>query len=276
MSRLGGFGVPGIGALSTSVDRELLWGGDHSQGQALWVGANISSTAADAGNTPTTDLRPGLILGEITATGELAQFNGDASDGTEFVCGILDYEQRMIDFDGTAADREFRALIKGNVRATQLLIEGTAFTSHLNEHNARRQMVDMGFIFDDDRKGHAAGKRRHVRKIDDYTVLEDDNGTVFNVDTADANFTLPTIRPGLYYEFQQTADFELAVTSSAANMIVGNNATATSVTFTTAGEQIAAHCSVESFYQAGTTLKWKFVNLKTVFSTDDFYAYTVA
>lgn len=256
MTRLGGFGLPGMGTLDQTAHRELFWGGDGGKGLILYRNAVIAGETRDAGNTPTTVLRPGLLLGLVTASGEYEEFDGDASDGSQNVAGVLETELKATDFDANNADRVCRIAVRGPVRTSQLLIQGSAFDGHADEYLARRQMVAAGFQFDDDPFGYKAGAPRTVHKITDYTVVADDNGTTFTLGTADGTFTLPSVQPGLEFEFVNTADFELVVASADGDdMIVGNDAAADSVTFTTAGEQIGARVKVRGVYVNGTA-KW--------------------
>lgn len=259
MSGMGGWAVPGIGADRNVYESEILWGSDQARSGVLWQSQVISGAARDAGNTPTTVLRPGLILGKITASGKLAEWNPDGSDGTEYVFGILDTEIRAQDFDATNVDRAFRVIVaRAPVKAGKLLIQGTAFTSSTDEHLARRQLQAMGFIFDDDPQGFMGGVPRFdtVTGAAD-TLTEDENGkTLFYSNAAAVAVTLPTIRPGLEYTVIRVGDEEIVLASAEGdNMIVGNDLSADSITFTTGGEQLGAAVKVRSAYVGGT-LKW--------------------
>src|SRR5574343_1588493 len=108
---MGGWGVPGVGADRSVTESVILWGAEHARNGVLWQSAVLSGAARDAGNSPTTVLRPGLILGKVTSTGELEEWDADASDGTENIWGVLDTEIRAQDFDATDADRVFRVIV---------------------------------------------------------------------------------------------------------------------------------------------------------------------
>jgi len=80
-----------------------------------------------------------------------------------------------------------------------------------------------------------------VNKTADYTVVAADSGTFFTNtgDADDIEYTLPALAAGLHFWFTQQTDNELKVTSPEGNNIVSrNDLTATSVAYTTAGEQI--------------------------------------
>ena len=78
--------IPGFGAGSSTSPSEFrlsLHGVDTD------VGITLASSAVDAGNTPTTTLRKGLVLGKITATGKYKEYDPSASDGSETAALIL-------------------------------------------------------------------------------------------------------------------------------------------------------------------------------------------
>jgi hypothetical protein len=259
MSGMGGWGVPGIGADRTVAESELLWGADQARNGALWQSKVISGAARDAGNTPTTVLRPGLIMATLTSSGELEEWDGDASDGTQWIAGILDTELRAQDFDATNQDRVFRALVgRAPVKARKLLIQGAAFLGHADEYLARRMLRAAGFVLDDDPFGYLAGEPHYDDCADaNDTILATQNGsTIFYSNAGAVAITLPTLQPGLEFTFIRTANEEMVVSSVAGDdIVVGNDLSADSITFTTGGEQIGAAVKVRSAYVGGT-LKW--------------------
>lgn len=277
MSAFGGWGNPGTGAIQQSSEFELTWGGDRAKGMVLEQGANYSGAIRDAGNTPTTVIRGGLLVGKLTASGKLEEWDADAADGTEHLFGVVPHEIRAQDFDATNADRYAGVIVRAPLKAKSLLIQGDALVGHQDEYLARRALHAMGCIIDDDPQGFKAGAGGRQKAVAaDHTVLASENGTTFVGHTADNEFTLPAIKPGLSFSFAQSADFELKVTSSEGdNIIGGNDASGDSITFTTAGEQIGAQVCFESINVNGT-LKWLYHIKKVAFSTDDFFAYTFA
>lgn len=270
MSSLGGFGVPGHGAVVETSDREILWGGDSAKGLVLRKSAIISGAARDAGNSPTTVLRRGLLLGKVDATGEMEEWDADASDGTQNIAGILNAELRAQDFDANNADRAYGMLIRAPLLASQLLIQGTALTSHVDEFLARRQLVAAGCILDDDPFGYLAGQGGRVARVTGTTdtLTEDENGTtLFYSNAASVTVTLPTIKPGLEYTLIREGDEEFIVTSGEGdNVIVINDLLADSITFTTAGEHKGVTVRLRSVYM-GTTLVWLIEQVNVPFGT---------
>lgn len=273
----GQFGMPGVSAALTTYDAELFWGGDESKIPVLRGSGVISSTSADAGNTPTTLLRKGMLLGKITASGELKQWNPDGSDGSEILHSVLPVEQYMVDGTGTAVDRFGPVIFSAPLKASALLIEGNSLVGSVDEYLARRELHDQGCVLDDDPQGFKAGiNRRFSTKITDYTVLGDDNGTIFLATTANATFTLPAIKAGLQFDFVRCSGHNMVVASAEGdNVIVGNDLTADSITFSTANNLIGARVRVTGIY-LGTALRWLAEIVPAPFSTGAFLTQTLA
>lgn len=254
--QIGQFGMPGTAAARMTTQRNIFWGGDESRINIVRYDAQFASTAADAGNTPTTVLRTGLLMAENTDD-ELVPWNPDAVDGTENIYGVNSQELVMVDDQGSAVKRFAPVVVQAPLKASQLLIEGSAMVGHEAEYLARRILALKGCLLEDDVTNHKSGiTPRQAVKATNYTVVADDNGTLFIAITADANFTLPAIKPGLEFEFLRASDHELVITSAAGDdMVVGNDLSADSFTFTTAGQQIGARVRVKGIYLNGTK-KW--------------------
>jgi len=113
---------PGIETKSVTP-RTFLLDGDH----VIVVPVTIASTARDnyeedgsTAHTPTTTLRPGLVLGKITASGKYAQYDDGAADGTETAVGILKEEVNLLDANAAAQDTPGLMVIHGYVDESQL------------------------------------------------------------------------------------------------------------------------------------------------------------
>jgi hypothetical protein len=273
----GQFGMPGVSAALTTYDAELFWGGDESRVPIIRASAVMSSTAVDAGNTPTTLLRKGMLLGKITSTGELKEWNPDGSDGSENLHSVLQVEQYMVDGTGTAVDRFGPVVLVAPLKASALLIQGSALVGSTDEYLARMRLYEQGCVLDDDPQGWQAGvNRRYSTKITDYVVLGADNGTIFLATTANATFTLPAIKPGLVFDFVRCSGHNLVVASAEGdNVIVGNDLTADSITFSTASNLIGARVRVTGIY-LGTDLRWLAEIVPAPFSTGAFLTQTLA
>jgi hypothetical protein len=256
----GGFGSPGIGAAVYTSEREILWGRDDQHLPLLMKNSQIDPAATDAGNSPTSILRRGLLLGQVTSTLLQKAWVATATDGTQNISSVLNVELRMTDFNNVTADRSFGTLLRAPVIASKLLIQGAAFVGHVDEYLARRQMDALGFVFDDDPAGFLAGRGYRMKTTTGTaeTLTAASNGMkIFYSNAAAVAVTLPTIQAGLVYDLQRTADEELVVASAEGdNIIVGNDASADSITITTAGQQIGARVVLEGVY-VGSTLKWQ-------------------
>lgn len=253
----GHFGQPGQTAVVETNEVEIFWGGDASRMKVLQMSGVYSSTLADAANTPTTLIRKGLLLGKITSSGQMVQWDRTATDGSQNVAGVLPVELLSVDEYGTAVNRVAPYVVEGPLKASALRIKGAALVGHADEYLARKQLFQAGFKLDDDPMGYLSGLvERTVNKITNYTVVKADNGTLFTAITADATFTLPALVAGLQFDFLRASDHELVVASAEGdNMIVGNDLSADSVTWTTAGQQIGARLRIKSIDLNGT-LKW--------------------
>lgn len=265
-----GYGsIPGIGAIRTNDEKALVWG-QYERLHLANEGALIVSTAVDAGSTPTTHLRAGLLMGKITSSGKLKQWDPDATDGSEVVYGVLWREVFMLDpVTQVVVDRIGHVLLTGPVRAADLLILGTAFNSADGENIARAQMAPRFWIDDDIAKKQAflGLPLKETAKAASYTVVEADNGTLFTTLGASGavTFTLPAIRPGLAFEFLNLVDQNMIIASAEGdNLVALHAASADSVAGQTTSQKIGVRFMVHA-NQAGT--KWYVRNLSPAGAT---------
>lgn len=250
MSRINMGGLPGIDAKLSAADQQVWWG---TREQQEFQQAYISSAAVDAGNTPTTQLRAGLVLGKITSSGKLKAYDATATDGSDVALGVLEYGIGMLDAGGTARDKLVSYLVKGNLKASQLI--GL-------DQRARAQLGANGrFTFDDDLPLAAGFLGPFLREVpvtqaaSPYLISASENGTLFTTTGASGavTFTLPTVAPGLRYAFYNTVDQNITINGMAGNGIVFNNAAANSIAYSTSGQKIGVGILIES-NAAGT--KW--------------------
>jgi len=78
----------------------------------------IDSTAEDAGNTPTTTLRKGLCMAQLTATDKWVPYDSGGSGGAETFAAVLGDEVNMLNgaLDGvTVLDQHVGCLIQHGV-----------------------------------------------------------------------------------------------------------------------------------------------------------------
>lgn len=229
MSFIDPFLQPGMNDPVVSSENEFQWGPI-----ATWqvLGIVLDSTAVDAGSTPTTTLRRGLALGQVTATGKWKQYSGTATDGTQFCQGFLHWGRNLLDpRTGTAGDRQAGLVFFGNVKV------GSLFGV---DELARRQLQDR-FVFDDLRCCFGDPKQI-VAKTANYQVVNGQDNDIWFVTDGNAapiTFTLPAvIQKGAVYFFYNTVDQNMIVTAAAGKLIAFNNIAATSVALQTAGNKI--------------------------------------
>lgn len=94
-------------------------------------GVTIASAARDSGNTVTTTLRPGLMLGKITASGKYTNYSNSASDGSQACLGILKDQVKVLDADANAVDAQAVMVIHGRVDESALIGSDSAAKSDL-------------------------------------------------------------------------------------------------------------------------------------------------
>ncbi len=223
--------MPGISTAQETYENHFRFGRDTN---GIIVGAVLSSTTVDAGNTPTTIIRAGMVLGQITSTLELAQHDVVATDGTDIAYGVLMDSFNMLNGANVAVDRFVWVLVAGGVKAANLI--------NLTEE-ARAQMAGR-FIFDDrSYVPNSSGWNRVIAKPAGYTVTAADTNTLFTTTGAvgAVTFLLPTtVTKGSRFKFFNTVGQNMVVTAPANKLIGFNGATLTTLTFSTAGNLIGA------------------------------------
>lgn len=240
-----GFGsLPGMGQVTESFEEAYCWG----PYPRYFVNAYIASTAADPGNTPTWELRVGLLMGKQIATGQYVNYSPTATDGSEVAQAILVQGLRMQDvFTGTNKARFYALMVGGGVQAAKVI--GL-------DNMARQQMGDH-FWFDDNIPGGTyIPFNRFQSKTANYQIVAADNNSNFDNTGAagEVDFTLPPIANGYVFGFRVIANQTVKVISSeGTNIVAFNNASASSVAYSTGGQLIGGGFTVYS-NPAGT--KW--------------------
>lgn len=241
-------GIPGIRDAVETFHQVFTWGREEN---VVRVGAQVSGAARDAGNTPTTELRPGLLLGAITAQpGLYKQYDPTATDGSQVVVGILMVGIKATDNDGTNTNRFCWIMAAGPVKANALIGLDAV---------ARSQMRGR-FLFDDDLQGryqYYGNVLQEVAKTTSYTVVASDAGTLFTTLGASGavTFTLPALSAGAGpFAFLNMVDQNMTVAAAGTDKLVAlNNVSASSVSFSTANQKIGSQFFIYG-NQLGT--KW--------------------
>lgn len=218
--------VPGITTSRETYEAEFRWG---SQFQGVFANALISGSAIDTNNTPTFELRPGLVLGQQTSTGKYLNYSPTATDGTEVASAVLIEGLRMLDFLNAATDRFYAVLVGGPVQAAKLI----------GLDNMARQQMDK-FFFDD--IGNMMGNhwfpwKKFATKTANYSIVAADNLTMFDNTGATGTvvLTLPAIANGYFFGISCMAAQVLRFTSNEGSNVVGTSLTNSSVSVTAIG-----------------------------------------
>lgn len=228
------YGIPpGMTAARETYEQEFRWG---SEFQGVFASALIDGTTIDSGNTPTFELRPGLLLGQSITTGKYKSYNPTATDGTEVASAVLLEGIRMLDFSNIATDRFYAVLVGGPVQASKLL--GL-------DNNAKQQMdkfiFDTSSSFIDMPGAHWFPWKRQINKTANYTILATDNFTLFDNTAAsgEVDLTLPPIANGYYFALRAQAAQTFKFISNETGNIVSATATNNNVSVAAIGGFIA-------------------------------------
>lgn len=227
--------VPGLTTSRETYEAEFRWG---SQFQGVFANALIDGTSVDVGNTPSFELRPGLLLGQVLATGKYKPYAATNTDGSEVASALLIEALRMQDFSGNGVDRFYAVLVGGPVQSGKII--GL-------DLQARQQMDH--FIFDDGIGLHAiTGNHwypwaRFQTKTANYTIVATDNFTHFdNLGAGGAvTVTLPPIANGYYFGFRAMAAQTLTVASNEGANLIGTTLTQTSASVAAIGGGFAVY-----------------------------------
>lgn len=207
--------------------------------------ARIDGSARDAGNTGYTDvLRPGLLLGEVYTTGNLKQWNPDATDGTHRIAGILG-QSLHVTASGANQNKFINIAVGGAINERGLCIASSAvygIDGSDEEYNIRAQMVPS-FQFIDDALGRLAGNYAGIMIVAaTATLTEAHNGSHIMVRgaTGAVTLTLPaTPKRGLRFRVTNVSDQNLIVAAGTADtMVTLNDLAADSVALSTSSEKI--------------------------------------
>lgn len=236
---------PGLESVLETVQNQFWWGRSEQQ---TFLPATISGAARDAGNTVnyTDVLRGGLLLGRVTATGYLKEWNPTGTDGSEVIFGVLAAPLKMTDATANT-DRFSYVFVAGNCYSDRLLIPGNASEGIVGddqEFNVLNQLTDKRIILD-----------KHVQYGNPYThrprymtaaeisadaISPADcaalHGRTFDLAAADATttFTLPAPKVGATCTVVSSAAQTTTIAvAGGTSLVIPGNAAATSLSLTT-------------------------------------------
>jgi hypothetical protein len=217
------------------------------------VFGTIKSSVTDSGNTPTTTLRAGMILGIKSADGLYYKYNPAATDGTQNAVAVLPVQLSMLNELGVVANKSGPLISRATLKVAEL---------PNYDAQAGRQLAQRGFLFDAPAGAEGFHGWSKIQYADGATVVAADNGSLF-IAAGAAAFTLPTPAAGLTFEFLQTADANMSIASAGSNddIIVDGDGGADSVTFSTSSHKIGSRARFECLNNAAGALKWFYSNL---------------
>ena len=236
--------LPGMQGVVETFEQAFAWG----PYPRYFAPAYISANTIDPGNSPTWELRPGLVLGKQTATGQWINYNPIASDGSQVAQGVLIQGLRIQDIlTGLPTAKFYAVMVSGGVQGSKLL--GL-------DNQARAQMAKV-FIFDDNLPGNADyAWLQFQSKIANYSIQPTDNFSHFdNIGaTGPITFTLPPILNGYKLGFRVVVNQNMLVSSfEGGNIVALNNAVANTLAFQTGGQLIGGGFE---FYTNAAGTKW--------------------
>ncbi len=220
---------PGMGTVVETFEQAIAWG----PYPRYYIGAYLVSTTADPTNTPTWELRRGLVLGKVTG-GNWTNYSPTATDGSEVAAGVLVENLRMQDvITGSNVARFYAIMVSGGVKGANLI--GLDLM-------ARAQLSNR-FYFDDNLAGNSQFPwQRFQTKTTSYQILATDNLTHFDNLGAGAavTFTLPPIANGYCYGFTAAvlAQNFIVASTEGNNIVTFNDIAASTVAYQT-GSAIA-------------------------------------
>lgn len=237
---------PGMTDTYDALTSDVLWLRD--QPGPLYVHGLIDSTAVDAGSTPTTLLRAGLLMAYDFTNFKWYPYSANAATYLATAVGVLPFELSMLDAAGVAVNKRCPVLVGGAVKAASLI----------NLDRTARRAMGGSFIFDDlQGKNEIMPYHRALRTVTGTTALTvaDSGCTILVASTASATITLPTptaALAGMSVLIINMADQDLLINCATNDlMVIMNDLTADSISFVTASQKIGAG---GEFFCTGT--KW--------------------
>ena len=246
--------LPGMGNLIETYEAAITWGPAY---QLLWWNGYISASAADAGNTPTWKLRPGLVLGQQWATGQWLQYSPTATDGSQIAAGILGYGLRMQDvLTGVNTQKFYAIVVGGRVKGANLI----------GLDNMARAQMSPRFTFDDNIPGVGLFDFLTFQtKTANYSLVATDNLSIFsNLGAVGAvTLTLPPIANGYKFALRCYAARTFKFQSFEGGNLIGS-------TLTQSGASVAAIGGGILVYSNAAGTQWEVANYSSTTQTVSF------
>jgi hypothetical protein len=235
MSFLGltGFaGIPSIRDIQETVEAAITFG-PWEYNRAFISPIMLSGAARDTGSTPTSLLRPGLLLGRITASNLFKEWNPTGTDGSQEVAAILLWAMDTQYLGGNDNKWMAWALFGGHVKAKSVVVPGETNIGLTVGNNARyaRKLMSSRFMFDDFYHQNKpipglGGWDKICHVTADTTLTAADDNTLYTNKGAAGKitFTLPAVAAskGLRFGFLGVTPQELCIAGPAATTLNAN------------------------------------------------------
>lgn len=216
----GSYGLPGMSDVVQSVENNFMYGRVIDEYLDM---SHVVGTARDAGNTSaTTYLRPGLLLGRVTSTGKLKEWNPGATDGSERIVGVNSVMMSMQQ-DGVNTDRFYNVVTWGTLRTEGLIIPGET-TIGLDgkdyEHVAAAQLLEAGFRLNNPYPQGAVVRKDQAATA---TLTDVDGGKLITDYGASGTtvLTIPDPVPGLKWKFVNVTANQRTISPASNDQIIG-------------------------------------------------------
>lgn len=255
--------VPGHSALLETEEYGGLYSGPDSNHSKILAKVKIDDGAVDAGNSPTTTLRGGLLMGKLDADGKCVAYDADANDGSQKVVGIMPYYLSMLNRTTYAVEDKMSKLLTGGIfkDITQVVgytLHAAAVLLRSGFRNAVAEPHGSAFLL----QPKAVYFKNGTTLTNAYTVVAGDHGCMLVATTAAMTFTMPTLAdvgPGFSVLIYNGVDANLVVSAAANTILTGDagGAKSTTLTFSTANAKMGAHVLMYSYYDdAAGALSW--------------------
>ena len=242
--------APGQRAQVNTFENEFKWGPWEAMYRS---GKNIKASSVDAGNTGYTSiLRQGLLMGIDLDTDELVPWDPTATDGSEYIWGILDRTVNMHNALGADTARlTGPIMVGGGVLSNKLIIPGETdlgLSADADLEYLARQQLRQNFMLND---SYYFGRPEYVI----HTVSASEQSSGITLTLADTHrhyyntggtvaITLPTT-PYKGVEFKFTSvdtgndnSDDITVGSGSSNIQVPGTTAANSLTVSAANNRL--------------------------------------
>lgn len=249
--------LPGFRALVETEEVQLFAAGPDNNHKQFLQRLTIKSSVVDSGNTPTTTLRGGRIMGLRDADGLGYLYDADSTNGDGKVVGVLPKHLNMLE-DGTAVNKFTKVMTAGIIKNPAADLLGS-------DKAALAVLARIGFTFAGiEPQGSCFGLHMKARyfKGADYTLLDADHGCWFTTITGAVTFTMPdlaTVGRGYQVLLFNGVAATMTVAAAANTIQTGDagGAVSTSIAFSTANAQMGGHVLMYADYISdGGALGW--------------------